>query len=54
MIDKEEIPKSPAWHETILNDREKALCAGKITTSDWEEAQKKIKKNTAGKRIKGV
>jgi len=47
MRDKEEIPKSPAWHEAILNDRDAALNAGRITASDWEEAKERIKKNVA-------
>ena len=36
--------KSPAWHETVLKDREEALAAGKATASDWEEAKKRIQK----------
>jgi hypothetical protein len=47
MIGKEEIPKSPAWHVAILNNREAALNAGRITASDWEEAKEKIKKSVA-------
>lgn len=39
--------ESPAWHEAILNDREAALQAGKITVSNWEEAKERIKKNVA-------
>lgn len=31
--------ESPAWHTTILEDREKALKAGKISASDWERAK---------------
>ena len=37
--------ESPAWHEDILRDRKKALAAGKITISDWEEAKDRIRKN---------
>ena len=37
--------ESPAWHEAILGDRKKAFAAGKITTSDWEEAKDRIRKN---------
>lgn len=48
MIDNKEIPESPAWHEAILNDREAALNAGKISTSDWEDAKERIKKNVTG------
>ncbi len=36
--------ESPAWHKTILEDRKKALRAGKVTLSDWEQAKKRIKK----------
>ena len=36
--------KSPAWHETVLKDREEAFAAGKVTVSDWERAKKRIKK----------
>jgi hypothetical protein len=36
--------KSPAWHETVLKDREEAFAAGKVTVSDWEQAKKRIKK----------
>lgn len=37
--------KSPVWHKTVIEDRKKALAAGKITKSDWEEAKKRIRKN---------
>ena len=36
--------KSPAWHETVLKDREEAFAAGKVTVSDWEQTKKRIKK----------
>jgi len=36
--------KSPAWHETVLKDREQAFTAGKVTLSDWEQAKRRIKK----------
>ena len=36
--------KSPAWHETVLKDREEAFMAGKVTVSDWEQAKRRIKK----------
>jgi len=39
--------KSPAWHETVLKDREKAFMAGKLTVSDWEQAKKRIKKKVS-------
>ncbi|MDL2123639.1 MAG: addiction module protein [Deltaproteobacteria bacterium] len=37
--------ESSAWHEVVLRDRKKALAAGKITISDWEEAKDRIRKN---------
>ena len=43
----EEKLESPAWHRTILEDREKALRAGKVTVSDWEQAKKRIKKKVS-------
>ncbi len=36
--------KSPAWHETVLKDREAAFAAGKVSASDWENAKKRIRK----------
>ena len=48
MIVNEKKLEPPAWHEAILNDREAALAAGKITVSNWEEAKKRIKKNVGG------
>jgi hypothetical protein len=39
--------ESPAWHETVLRDREEAYAAGKITVSDWEQAKKRIRKKDA-------
>ncbi|MHC9538748.1 MAG: addiction module protein [Vulcanimicrobiota bacterium] len=39
--------KSPAWHKTILKDREKALEAGKVTVTDWEQAKKRIKRKVS-------
>ena len=39
--------KSPAWHETILKDREEAFMAGKVTVSDWEQAKRRIKKKVS-------
>jgi hypothetical protein len=39
--------KSPAWHETVLKDREKAFMAGKVTVSDWEQAKRRIKKKVS-------
>jgi putative addiction module component (TIGR02574 family) len=39
--------KSPAWHETVLKDREEAYVAGKVAVSDWEQAKKRIKKKVS-------
>jgi len=39
--------KSPAWHETVLKDREEAFTAGKVTISDWEQAKTRIKKKVS-------
>lgn len=47
MISNEKKLESPAWHEAVLNDREAALNAGKITASNWEEAKERIKKNVS-------
>ena len=47
MIGNEKKLESPAWHEAVLNDREAALDAGKITVSNWEEAKERIKKNVS-------
>lgn len=47
MIGNEKKLESPAWHEAILNDREAALDAGKVTVSNWEEAKERVKKNVS-------
>ncbi len=39
--------KSPAWHETVLKDREDAYAASKITASDWEQAKRRIRKKVS-------
>jgi hypothetical protein len=39
--------KSPAWHKSILKDREKALKAGKVTVTDWDVAKRRIKRNVS-------
>ena len=43
----EQTLKSPAWHETVLKDREEAFAAGKVTVSEWEQAKKRIKKKVS-------
>jgi hypothetical protein len=39
--------KSPAWHETVLKDREEAFAAGRVTVSEWEHAKKRIRKKVS-------
>ena len=39
--------KSPAWHETVLKDREEAFAAGRVTVSEWEQAKKRIRKKVS-------
>ncbi|OGP94994.1 MAG: acyl-protein synthetase [Deltaproteobacteria bacterium RBG_16_47_11] len=39
--------KSPAWHETVLKDREEAFAAGKVSVSDWVQVKKRIKKKVS-------
>jgi hypothetical protein len=36
--------ESPAWHESILKDREAALTAGNATLSDWDKAKERIRR----------
>jgi len=43
----EKIFESPAWHETVLIDREKALSNGKLSVSDWEKAKDRIRDNVS-------
>ncbi len=38
--------ESPAWHETVLKDREEAFTAGKVTVSDWEQAKKGLRRRS--------
>ena len=47
MAGNEKNLESPAWHGAVLNDREAALNAGKVTVSNWEEAKERIKKNVS-------
>ncbi len=36
---------SPTWHEEVLQDRQKALDAGKAAPHDWQEAKDRIRRN---------
>ncbi|HNS08589.1 MAG TPA: addiction module protein [Candidatus Ozemobacteraceae bacterium] len=38
---------SPEWHDAVLKDRQKAYDTDKLTSSDWQQAKKRIKKNLA-------
>lgn len=44
---QDESLESPHWHAEVLEDREKALRAGKATVSGWEEAKDRIRKNVS-------
>ena len=35
--------ESPAWHATVLEDRNRRLRSGEATVSDWESAKKRIR-----------
>jgi hypothetical protein len=38
---------SPAWHETVLQDREKKIAAGEARFTDWEQAKADIRKRVS-------
>ena len=44
---EEEKLESPPWHKAVLEDREAASAAGKVSVSDWEEAKERIRKNVS-------
>jgi putative addiction module component (TIGR02574 family) len=44
---EEEKLESPAWHKAVLEDREAASAAGKVSVSDWGEAKERIRKNVS-------
>ena len=48
LIGNEKKLESPAWHEAVLNDRETALNAGKITESSAQE------RNGKGERVRAT
>ncbi len=39
--------ESPAWHETVLLEREKRIAAGETHFSDWESAKADIRNRVA-------
>ncbi len=39
--------ESPAWHESVLKDREKAFKSGRVTVSDWDKAKERIRKKVS-------
>jgi hypothetical protein len=43
----EERLESPAWHDEVLKDREKAIETGNASISDWENAKHRIRKNVS-------
>jgi putative addiction module component (TIGR02574 family) len=47
LVKDEKKLESPAWHGEILKERGVAYSAGKLTTSDWEQAKKRIKKKVS-------
>ncbi len=46
-IAREDCFDSPEWHGAVLKDRQKAYDANKLTSSEWQQAKKRIKKNLA-------
>ena len=48
IVKDEIVLESPSWHKDILEDRKKAMAAGEVTISDWEEAKERIKKRHFG------
>ena len=38
---------SPAWHEAVLQDRERHIAAGEAHFSDWEQAKADIRKRVS-------
>ena len=43
--------ESPDWHKAALMERSEAYATGKVATSDWEQAKKRIKKKVANRVI---
>ena len=39
--------ESPSWHEEVLQDRQKALEAGKASARDWDQAKERIRRNVS-------
>ncbi len=39
--------ESPTRHEEVLQDRQKALEAGKASAHDWDQAKERIKRNVS-------
>ena len=38
--------ESPVWHDEALREAERAVKAGKAKFSDWEEAKKRLRRQT--------
>jgi putative addiction module component (TIGR02574 family) len=47
IIKDQQALESPNWHQGILQDRQKALEAGKASVHDWEEAKERIRRNVS-------
>jgi putative addiction module component (TIGR02574 family) len=47
LIRDEKKLESPAWHKAVLKERKEAFAAGKIMTTDWEQAKKRIRKKVS-------
>ncbi len=41
-------PKVPAWHEEVLAERMSRLDSGEEPVSTWQDAKKRIRKQTEG------
>ena len=39
--------ESPAWHESVLRDRENVLTTGRVPVSDWTKAKERIRKKVS-------
>jgi hypothetical protein len=44
LIKEEKKMEAPAWHGSVLKEREASYAAGKLAVLDWERAKKRIEK----------
>jgi len=47
MRERAEQDVSPAWHHEVLEERRAALERGEIQSEDWEEAKRRILRETS-------